>query len=88
MGATKQQIKGPPATDPFHRETTTLLLGRTVRPKMELTVRGVGKVRFHAVVTNPATGASWLDVYHVHRGQWRSVSPEQVTAVGAWTGEL
>lgn len=80
MGTTASQIKGPPSVDPFNRDTVTTLKGQTVRPDTEVTVTGMGRCRFRALVTNPDNGATWVDLIDA-RGRYRAARPELVRVV-------
>lgn len=50
------------SADPFERVTATKIHGLHVVIDTELTVAGAGRVRFKALVTNPRTGKTWIDV--------------------------
>jgi hypothetical protein len=66
--------------DPFERATSTTINRRLVERDTELTVTGIGRVRFLRATTNPRNGATWLDVVD-KQGKLRSARPERVTRV-------
>lgn len=69
------------STDPFIRDGQARIHGRNVRPDTEMTVTTIrGRVRFVALVTNPKTGAQWIDVID-SRGLLRAAAVDAVTTV-------
>lgn len=69
----------PTPTFTFDKVERLTVNGRHATPGTEVSVRGLGRCKFVALVTNPRNGQTWVDVMH-HR-QWRSVSVERVTRV-------
>jgi len=78
--ATTKTLNKSVTVDPFDRDPRPVIHGYRVSSGRELTVEGMGRVRFCALVTNPRNGARWLDVIDRH-GRWRSARPDRVKTV-------
>lgn len=65
---------------PLVYEYEVRLNGRAVVPGQEITVRGMGRGRFVALVTNTARDVTWVNLVD-RRGGLRSCSVDAVTTV-------
>lgn len=63
----------------FTHATEVRINGRHVTPDTELTVKGVGRVRFKNLTITSA-GVRWIDCIDRH-GKWRSFDVDRVTVV-------
>jgi len=63
----------------FNHATEVRINGRHVSPGTELTIRGVGRVKFKTL-TITSDGVRWIDCIDKH-GKWRCFDLDRVTVV-------